>query len=66
MIKRKIKIILNVLLHYKKYEKLVGETGVVYSFEYENFKKPYIIWFPKNNEKYCFSLNEFKQIGGQR
>lgn len=85
MSKRKLKIILNVLLHYnkyekligeqvkiiknnglKKYDKLIGEIGVVYDFEYVNFKKPFIIWFPTLNKKYCFSLNEFKQIGGKR
>ena len=77
--KSKLKICLNVLLHYSKYRKivgeqvkivkndgleqysmLVGEIGYVCSFEFENFKKPIIVYFPKIKKEYCFSLDELE------
>lgn len=77
----KFGICLNVLLHYGKYRKLVGEQvkiikndgleqynmligeiGYVHSFEYENFKKPIIIHFPKTKKQYCFAINELEII----
>lgn len=77
----KFGICLNVLLHYGKYRKLVGEQvkiikndgleqynmligeiGLVYGFEYENFDKPIIIHFPKIKRQYCFALNELEII----
>lgn len=73
----KIKIILNVLLHYAKYRKIVGEfvkiidgkykneIGYVYYFEFENFKFPYIIHFPKTGEEFCYNINEFKILKGE-
>ena len=79
MIKTKLKICLNVLLHYSKYRnivggqvkiikndtleqynRLIGEVGYVYNFEFENFKYPIIVHFPKTNEEYCFSLDELE------
>lgn len=77
--KSKLKICLNVLLHYSKYRKivgeqvkivknygleqysmLVGEIGYVCNFEFENFKKPIIVHFPKTKKEYCFSLYELE------
>jgi hypothetical protein len=79
----KFGICLNVLLHYGKYRKIVGEQveiiknngldkynkligkiGFVKGFEYENFKKPIIIYFPKTKEQYCFAINEIKIFKG--
>lgn len=77
--KSKLKICLNVLLHYGKYRRivgeqvkivknngleqynmLIGEIGYVYSFEFENFKKPIIVHFPKTKKEYCFSIDELE------
>lgn len=76
----RFKIIMNVLLHYKKYKKLlglqvviksnkglrkydkyIGKIGVVDKFEFYNFKFPIIVWFPKTDEHYCFSLKEIER-----
>ncbi len=73
-------ICLNVLLHYKKYKKLlgeqvtvvkndgldqynnlIGEQGFVTDFEYVNFEKPIIVWFPKIKKEYCFAIKELKE-----
>ncbi len=75
----KLGICLNVLLHYNKYNKLVGrqveiikndglskyddligEIGYVCNFEFENFKKPLIVHFPKTKKEYCFGIDELK------
>ena len=74
----KFGICLNVLLHYGKYRKivgykvrikeisdyplLVGEIGYVYDFEYRNFDKPIIIYFPKTKKQYCFAINEIERL----
>ena len=76
-------ICLNVLLHYgkyrkivgehvriikndglEKYNKLIGEVGYVYGFEFENFTNPIVIHFPKISKEYCFALNEFEIFKG--
>lgn len=77
-------ICLNVLLHYKKYKKLlgeqvkiikndglaqysklIGEIGFVTDFEYVNFEKPIIVWFPKLKKEYCFAINELELYKGE-
>lgn len=77
-------ICLNVLLHYKKYKKLlgrqvkvikndglekysklVGKVGFVADFEYINFKKPIIVWFPNQEKEYCFGIDELELCKGE-
>lgn len=43
-----------------QYNKLVGEIGYVYDFEFENFDKPIIVHFPKIKKEYCFAIDELK------
>lgn len=76
-------ICLNVLLHYKKfikiigkevkiikndglekYNKLIGEIGLVIDFEFVNFKNPIVIWFPKLEREYCFAFDELELFRG--
>lgn len=78
---KKFGICLNVLLHYgkyrkivgeqvkivkndglEKYNKLVGQIGYVCDFEFENFKKPIIVHFPKLKNEYCFAINELEKF----
>ena len=48
----------------EKYNILIGDIGYVYNFEYKNFEKPIIIYFPKDNRQLCFSINEFEIFKG--
>ena len=70
--KHEIKIILNVLLHYRKYRKILGnkvsvdrrqkerEIGWVYGFEFDNFKYPIQVMF-SDNVVLCYSIKELEK-----
>lgn len=45
----------------KKYNDFVGKVGIVTGFEYINFDKPIIVWFPKIKQEFCFSFKELKE-----
>lgn len=70
ILKQELKIILNILLNYRKYRKIVGsfvciktsskssyrgEMGYVYSFEFENLKYPIVV-------RMCSDVNRGKEI----
>ena len=59
----RVKIIKNEGL--EKYDKLIGNVGVVTSFEFVNVKKPLIITFFKgdgNPQQYCFGFDEIQEL----
>lgn len=43
-----------------QYSKLIGELGYVCNFEFENFKKYLIVYFPKIKKECCFATKELK------
>lgn len=71
--KHEMEIILNVLLHYRKYRKLLGkkvnvntgqkerEIGWVYGFEFDNFKYPIQVRF-SDNVVLCYSIKELEEV----
>lgn len=56
----KVRIIKNDSL--SQYNKLIGEIGYVCDFEFINFSKPIIVYFPKLKKAYCFAIDEFEKI----